>query len=71
MVGDSFFDNAFPDLGERYKYSQNALVACAKDLKYPAIRDRLKKDNDYSLELAKIVRLHFGFFLLTHRIFAA
>jgi hypothetical protein len=54
--GDILYRNAFPDVGERLKYSRSALYSICKQLKYAAIAQRLGNDEAYSKEIAKVVR---------------
>ncbi|KAJ7939015.1 hypothetical protein B0H13DRAFT_2301219 [Mycena leptocephala] len=52
--GDILYLNAFPDVGERLKYSRSALYSICKQLKYAAIAQRLGNDEAYSKEIAKV-----------------
>lgn len=53
--GDILFVNAFPELGDRVKYTRDALLDSAKALELYNIQDRLKVDKHYAKELAYIV----------------
>ncbi|KAJ7750303.1 hypothetical protein B0H16DRAFT_858512 [Mycena metata] len=54
VTGDILLVNAFPDVGERLKYSRDALNSVSKSLGYAAITERLRKDDVYSKEIAKV-----------------
>lgn len=56
MRGDTLFNSAFLDVGNRIQYSRQALYRCARDLGLVDVKNRIKDDQSYSRYLATIVR---------------
>ncbi|KAJ6562908.1 hypothetical protein B0H10DRAFT_2239836 [Mycena sp. CBHHK59/15] len=54
VTGDALFINAFPDVGDRLKYCRTALLSISKEIGYSEIRQRLKADETYSKEMARV-----------------
>jgi hypothetical protein len=55
VIGDIWFENAYPESSTRLSDTRTILRSCAKKLGFADIRERLKCDDKYANDLAAIV----------------
>ena len=67
LMGDLLFENAFPDNGERVRFSRDAVIRAGKSLHHDNMVDRLKNDIGYLERVAKVVSCSCVYGIVLHR----
>jgi hypothetical protein len=62
VTGNSLFDSAYPSVekAEFETYFRNVFIRCAKQLKYPEIVKRIRKDDELVRLCARVVSILFS-----------